>query len=167
MNYREVTPDDMPAIFDVRIRTWHNPNGKEELECMGITRRSVREMLKSFHRGWLCETEGEIIGFAIGNKETAEMWVIAVLKEFEGKGIGGTLLTMIEDWLASEGIKESWLTTYPTEGTRAIGFYHHQGWERWKLQDGNLYMKKNIEQRQRTPIHYRALSRNFNDNYEP
>lgn len=146
MNYREITPNDMPAIFDVRINTWHNPNGKEELERMGITPTSVCKMMESTHRGWLCEVDDQVIGFVMGNKETAEMWVIAVLEEFEGRGIGGKLLTLIEEWLALEGLSESWLTTYPTEGTRAIGFYLHQGWERWKIEDQNLYMRKNIEQ---------------------
>ena len=32
--YREIEPDDMGSIFDVRVRTWHNPNGLEELQAV-------------------------------------------------------------------------------------------------------------------------------------
>ena len=52
MHYREMTSEDLPVVFDVRIRTWHNPNGEEELERMGVTQESVREMLLSTHLGW-------------------------------------------------------------------------------------------------------------------
>jgi ribosomal protein S18 acetylase RimI-like enzyme len=51
------------------------------------------------------------------------MWVIAVLKEYEGNGIGRRLLRLVEDWLFSEGWDELWLTTDRDETLRAVGFY--------------------------------------------
>ena len=45
MKIREIQPDDMPAIFDVRVKTWHNENGAEEMTRMGITHDSVRALL--------------------------------------------------------------------------------------------------------------------------
>lgn len=146
MEYREITPDDMTAIFSVRVRTWHNPNGAEELEHMGINPTSVCEMLRSSHKGWLAEENGEVVGFTMGNRETGEMWVIAVLQEFENRGIGRTLLQLVEDGLVSEGCHELWLTTDPDETTRAVGFYRHLGWDDWKMEDGDRYMKKTIPQ---------------------
>ncbi|MBF2083556.1 GNAT family N-acetyltransferase [Thermoleptolyngbya sp. C42_A2020_037] len=145
--FREILPEDIQAIFDVRIATWHNDRGCEELTQLGITHESVRDLLKNSHRGWLCEIDSRIIGFAMGNKSKGEMWVIAVLKEFEGKGIGKRLLSLVEEWLFSEGWKEIWLTTDPDESTRAVGFYRHLGWKDWKIEpDEGRFMKKVVEQ---------------------
>ncbi|MCH9657015.1 MAG: GNAT family N-acetyltransferase [Planctomycetes bacterium] len=141
MQFREIQREDIPALFAVRIATWDNPRGEAELNALGITVDSVSQMLEESHRGWLCEIENRVVGFVLGNKETGEMWVIAVLKEHEGKGIGKQLLTRIEEWLWSEGWKEIWLTTDLDESHRAVGFYRHLGWEDWKLEN-DRFMKK-------------------------
>lgn len=142
MQIREIQPDDMQAIFDVRVATWENPRGLEELAALGITHESVREMIKDSHRGWLCRDGDRVIGFAMGNRKTGEMWVIAVLKECEGRGIGARLIKRVEDWLFAEGWAEVWLTTYIDESNRAVGFYRHLGWEDWKIESGSRYMRK-------------------------
>ncbi len=142
VDLREITIRDIPSLFDVRIATWHNERGAEELGALGITHASVRAMLEcGSHRGWLCETDGRNVGFCMGNRLTGEMWVIAVLKEFEGRGIGARLLTRIEEWLWDEGWDEIWLTTDVDETDRAVGFYRHQGWQDWKL-ELDRYMRK-------------------------
>ena len=142
MSLREIEADDMDSIFDIRVRTWHNPNGAEELEQLGITHDSVRELLRSSHRGWIASEAGVDVGFAMGNRETGEMWVIAVLPEYENQGFGRALLTAAEDWLFAEGWDEIWLTTDADENYRAVGFYRRLGWEDWKMEDGDRFMKK-------------------------
>ena len=142
VHYREVTPNDMQAIFEVRIATWHNRNGREELSELGITHDSVRGMLSTTYCGWLAEVDCRIVGFAMGNRENGEMWVIAVLKEYEGQGIGKHLLQLVEEWLFSKGWDEIWLTTDPDENYRAVGFYRLSGWKDWKLEDGDRFMRK-------------------------
>jgi ribosomal protein S18 acetylase RimI-like enzyme len=72
------------------------------------------------------------------------MWVIAVLKEHEGKEIGRARMNDVEAWLASCGRKEIWLTTGTDETLRAVGFYRHLGREGWKFQDGDRLMRKQI-----------------------
>jgi ribosomal protein S18 acetylase RimI-like enzyme len=133
MRFRELECEDLPEIFEVRVATWHNARGREELAGMGITPESVREMMGRSHRGWLCEVDGRIVGFAMGDKESGEMWVIAVLKEFESRGIGRQLLEHVENWLRLEGWDEIWLTTDPEESFRAVGFYRHLGWTGWRM----------------------------------
>ncbi|MEM6688173.1 MAG: GNAT family N-acetyltransferase [Planctomycetota bacterium] len=141
--FREINPADMQAIFDVRVATWHNDNGHEELIRLGINHASVQEMLKRTHRGWLCEIGSKVIGFAMGDRSNGEMWVIAVVKEHEGKGIGRRLLKLVEDWLFDEGWDDIWLTTDPDEDFRAVGFYRHLGWADWKIDpDGDRFMRK-------------------------
>ena len=142
ITYREINPSDMESIFSVRVRTWHNMNGAEEMAQMGITHDSVRELMKSSHKGWLAEAKDQVVGFVMGNRETGEMWVIAVLSEYENQGIGRSLMERVETWLFSEGCEELWLTTDPDEKFRAVGFYRRLGWEDWKMEDGDRFMKK-------------------------
>jgi ribosomal protein S18 acetylase RimI-like enzyme len=144
VTFREIQARDLPRIFAVRLATWHNDNGREELTRLGITPESVRQRLAESHRGWLCEVDGRTVGFAMGDGQTGEMWVIAVLRECEGRGIGRRLLRLVEDWLASEGWQEIWLTTHTDEGVRAVGFYRQAGWVDWKIERGNRYMRKTL-----------------------
>ena len=159
MDYREIRPQDIPTLFEIRVATWHNKNGAEEMQKLGITSASVGAMLESnTHRGWICDVDGKSVGFAMGNRETGEMWVIAVLPQHEGKGIGRGLLTLVENWLFGEGWEEIWLTTDVDESLRAVGFYRNLGWEDWKFEDGDRFMRKRAcATSQHAPISNRRL----------
>jgi ribosomal protein S18 acetylase RimI-like enzyme len=143
MEIRQITEVDVADLFPVRVATRENALSLEELAGFGITEESVRGMLVAgSHRGWLGEEAGRVVGFAMGNRENGEMWVIALLPAFEGRGIGAQLITRVEDWLWSEGWEEIWLTTDIDTGLRAYGFYRKQGWMDHEIRDGLRYMKK-------------------------
>lgn len=144
VSLRQIVPEDMEAIFDVRVRTWHNPNGAEEMASMGITPEAVIALMEKNLRGWLAECEGRVVGFTMGDKSTGEMWVIAVLPEYENRGIGKALMEKVEAWLIAEGNDVLWLTTDPDENFRAVGFYRRLGWEDWKMEDGDRFMRKAV-----------------------
>jgi len=142
MRFREIREPDVPGLFAVRVATRENALSREELSDRGITEDSVHDMLKTTHRGWLCEQRGKVAGFAMGNGKTGEMWVVAVLPGFEGRGIGSELITRVENWLWSLGWTEAWLTTDIDTRLRAYGFYVKQGWTDSEIRDGNRYMTK-------------------------
>jgi GNAT superfamily N-acetyltransferase/2'-5' RNA ligase len=142
MNLREIEPHDIPALFAVRVATRQNALSLDELTSLGITEESVLATLGATHRGWLCEEDGRVVGFAMGNRENGEMWVIALLPEFEGRGIGAALMARVEEWLWSEGWSEIWLTTDTDPALRAYGFYRRLGWADHEIKDGLRYMKK-------------------------
>jgi len=142
MNVRPIKTADVPALIELRGRTRENAILPERLRALGITPESVARQLATTHRGWLCEEEGRIAGFAIGDGATGELWVIAVLPEFEGRGIGSRLLSLVEEWLWSLAWKEIWLWTSADERLRAFAFYTAQGWCKHELKDGNLYLRK-------------------------
>ena len=142
MNFREITEADVPELFVVRAATRENALSREQLAGLGITEASVRALMQRTHRGWLCEDNGRIVGFAMGNGETGEMWVIAILPEFWGRGIGGRLIDSVENWLWSLGHDETWLTTDKDTSLRAYGFYIHQGWSDSTIKNGCRYMIK-------------------------
>lgn len=142
MTFREIRTEDIPALFAVRVATRENAYTREELHALGITEDSVKERLVTSHAGWLCEVDGRVVGFSMADKRTGEMWVIAVLPAFEGKGVGARLLHLAERWLWTQGWREAWLTTSVDPAPRAYGFYRRQGWEDHEIRDGLRYMRK-------------------------
>ncbi len=144
LHFREITRGDIPTLFRVRVATRENAYTREELQGLGITVSSVSAMIDTTHRGWLCEDDNKVVGFAMGNRKSGEMWVIAVLPEYEGRGIGSQLLAFVEDWLWSEGWREIWLTTDVNPTLRAYGFYRNQGWLDHEIRDDVRYMRKAI-----------------------
>jgi len=142
MLYREIIPEDIPALFKVRTKTDQNNFTMDDLLALGINHDSVRDKLTTSYKGWLCEIEGRVVGFTMGDRETGELWVIAVLPEYIRMGIGGRLLALTEKWLFSEGCERLWLTTDIDTEIRAYSFYLKNGWLDDKIEDGLRYMYK-------------------------
>ncbi len=140
--FREIRPGDLPTLFAVRTATHENRLTEAELTGMGITPAAVAEKLAGTCKGWLCEVDGRVVGFAIGDRATGELWVIAVLPDYLGLGLGGRLLTAVEDWLRAGGCTRLWLTTDVDPRLKAYGFYRHHGWVDDRIEAGNRYMVK-------------------------
>lgn len=139
--FREIAAADVPALFDVRTRTRENAYTLEQLRALGITIDSVRRRLEGAHKGWLCCDADRVVGFCIADRSTGELWVIAVLPEHEGRGIGDRLMALAEGWLDEAGCIRAWLTTDVDPALRAYGFYRHRGWSDWKIENGLRWMR--------------------------
>ena len=88
MEFREITRADVPSLFYVRTRTRENRYTLEGLARLGITEKSVIEWLSSSTKGWLCQIDDSVVGFCMADRVAGELLVIAVLPDFECKGIG-------------------------------------------------------------------------------
>jgi ribosomal protein S18 acetylase RimI-like enzyme len=141
LKFREITAADVPALLYVRTRTRENAYTLEELRDLGITADSVTKKLATSFKGWLCTDAGQIVAFCMADRSTAELWVIAVLPQYEGRGIGSMLMSHAEEWLWSTGCARAWLTTDVDTTLRAYGFYRHRGWSDWKLDAGLRWME--------------------------
>ncbi|SMC23481.1 N-acetylglutamate synthase, GNAT family [Andreprevotia lacus DSM 23236] len=129
MHIRATRSEDFPTLFDLRARTRENAMSVAELAARGITPDSAAEALHTgLVRGWLCEVDGQIVGFASGDRDGGEMLVLAVLPEYEGRGIGRALLAKVTAWPAECGHQRIWLSANPDSAVRAYGFYRHCGW---------------------------------------
>ena len=127
--FRALRGGDIEEIFDVRGATRENAVSRERLAAMGITPASVAEHLAAgATRGWVCSCESRIVGFCIGQSATGEVLVLAVLPEFEGRGIGKTLLSLAVGWLRSFRPTRVWLGASADPNTRSYGFYRSLGW---------------------------------------
>lgn len=121
---------DLPATFEVRLSTVENAITMEELERdYGITPQSLSEAMASHVKGWLCEDSGTVVGFSMGDLSNGEVLVVAVHPDYEGNGIGKTLLLQVQDWLFSQGHEQIWLRANPDPKIRAHGFYRKLGWK--------------------------------------
>lgn len=130
----------MPELFEVRARTRENALTIEELQRLGITPQSVTESLAQSTKGWVYVDADRIVAFSMADRATGELLVIAVLPEYEGSGVGGRLMALAEDWLATTGCTRAWLTTDLDTTLRAFGFYRKRGWTDWKLERGLRWM---------------------------
>jgi ribosomal protein S18 acetylase RimI-like enzyme len=131
---RRIEASDVPQLFRVRAATDENRLTLDQLAALGINENSVREKL--------CEEQGSVVGFAMGDRSSGEIWVIAVLPTHIRRGIGGALLEKVETWLFGEGYSSLWLTTDVDTRLRAYSFYKEHGWRDWKIENGLRYMKK-------------------------
>ena len=73
MHLRSIVAADIPALFAVRVATHENRVSREQLAAMGITEASVAEGLRGDRQGWLCEADGRVVGFAMGDRATGEL----------------------------------------------------------------------------------------------
>lgn len=143
--YRPISLSDLPALFSIRTATRENRFTLGELRTAGITEASVTAMLEETHSGWLCEEEGRALGFAMVDESTGELWVIAVIPEAEGRGIGSELLRRGEERLRALGHRVLWLYTSVDPALRAYGFYITHGWEEAGVENGELRMEKRLQ----------------------
>lgn len=141
MIFREMERRDIAGCFEVRTSTRENHYSRAALQEAGITEESVAAMLVATHKGWVCELDGRIVGFSMGNRSNCEFWVIAVRPEHEGRGIGRKLMELTVQWLHSNNCEEIWLGTSPDINTRAYALYRKAGWEDCGVRDGQRIMK--------------------------
>jgi ribosomal protein S18 acetylase RimI-like enzyme len=141
MIFRTMQKTDIADCFRVRTSVRENKFTLEGLAKIGITEESVGRMLGSTHQGWVCEVDGRVVGFSMGNKTNGEFWVVAVLPEFEGRGIGKRLTVLTQEWLWESGCGEIWLWTSPDRSTRAYGMYVKLGWRDCGVQKNQRIMK--------------------------
>ena len=115
--------DDLPAVFDVRASTVENAISIEQLESKhGITPASLTLEMQDKAAGWLCEADGQVVGFCMGDRSNGEITVLAVRPEAEGHGMGARLLEATGQWLFDEGHEQIWLTSNPTPAFARTAF---------------------------------------------
>lgn len=123
MKYREATIDDIGQIQIVRHSVKENILSNTDL----VTNEDCEEFLLRRGKGWVCEIEGLIVGFAIADLKENNIWALFVRPEHEGKGIGKKLHEIMLNWYFSQGKENVWLGTSPH--TRAEIFYRKMGWK--------------------------------------
>ena len=129
LEFRPALPEDVAECLDVRGRTRQNAASEEFLHSIGITTESWAENIRcGALPGYVCTVAGNIVGFCFGARETGEIEVVAMLPDFEDRGIGRELLNKTVETLAGLGHRRIFLACSPDPKSRSYGFYRHLGW---------------------------------------
>jgi ribosomal protein S18 acetylase RimI-like enzyme len=127
--YRYAVPEDVDACMELRGKTRENAISVEQLRARGITLDSWRrDVSEGVLHGYVCVTGDKIVGYCFGSRDTGEIVVLALLPEYEDKGVGKTLLQEMVQVLRRLGFERLFLGCSSDPQSRSYGFYRHLGW---------------------------------------
>ena len=113
---------DIPQIQVVRLlvkeNTLSDPSLVTDADCVEfITRRG---------KGWVCMEGEQLTGFTIADLKENNIWPLFVDPDFEGRGIGKQLHSLMMNWYFEQDKQYIWLVT--SSNTRAEKLYASRGW---------------------------------------
>ena len=123
MIFREATAVDIPQLHELRVAVKENILPDPSM----ITAEDYANFLTVRGKGWLCEIDNVVAGFAIIDLLQKNIWALFVHPDYERKGIGRRLQEIMLDWYFKNNYETIWLGTSP--GTRAEIFYRRSGWK--------------------------------------
>ena len=123
MNIREAEIKDISQIQVVRNLVKENRLSDPAL----VPDSDVEDYITRRGRGWVCEINGQVVGFAIADLVDNNIWALFIHPGFEKSGIGKKLHDEMMNWYFLQTDKTVWLGTSP--GTRAESFYRKAGWK--------------------------------------
>lgn len=123
MIFREAEIKDISQIQFVRNAVKENMLPDPALVSDG----DVEEYITKRGKGWVCEVDEKIVGFAIVDLIDNNVWALFVHPDFETRGIGKKLHQIMMDWYFLQTKEKIWLGTDPD--SRAYKFYKMQGWK--------------------------------------
>lgn len=123
MIFREAQISDITQIQVVRNAVKENMLSDPAL----VPDRDVEDFITRRGKGWVCEIDGQVVGFAIADLQDNNIWALFLHPDHEAKGIGKQLLRLMMNWYFSQTQKTVWLGTAPN--SRAEKFYRLQGWK--------------------------------------
>lgn len=123
MIVRQAETEDIPQIQVIRNAVKENRLSDPGL----VTDSDYVHFIQERGRGWVCEEDGKLTGFAIADLQEHNIWALFVHPDFEHRGIGRLLHDTMMHWYFMQTSQTVWLGTAP--GTRAAAFYKKAGWK--------------------------------------
>jgi len=123
MNIRVAEVKDIYQIQVVRNLVKENRLSDPAL----VPDRDVEDYLIRRGKGWVCEINGKVVGFAIADLVENNIWALFIHPDFERIGIGKKLHDEMLNWYFSQTDTALWLGTAPK--TSAEMFYRKAGWK--------------------------------------
>ena len=84
MNFRTAILSDIPQIQIVRHEVKENVLSNPAL----VTDQDVADYITQRGRGWVCEIDAQIVGFAIADLVDHNIWALFLLPDWEGWASG-------------------------------------------------------------------------------
>jgi len=130
MLIREATVDDTAAIMTLHERSVRGlcsaDYTSEQID--GWLSRSTLERYQQrlqFHRSFIAELDGEMVGYVRWNPGTNELCSIFVHPDYVRRGIATLLMKKAYQDVKTHGVQDLWLDASLT----AVPFYEVEGWE--------------------------------------
>lgn len=137
---RPAAVHDVAAMFNVRTAVKENAMTVQELAAIGVTPQTIAQAVGSGPCAWVASVDGEVVGFAMVDLDSACLFALFVLPEHEGRGMGTALARACEQALFARHAC-AWLET--AGASRAAGLYRHLGWgDEVDLGDGDVRMTR-------------------------
>ncbi|MFZ7116610.1 MAG: GNAT family N-acetyltransferase [Bacteroidota bacterium] len=165
INFREANVNDISQIQVIRNLVKENVLS----DPSRITDSDCAEYLAGRGKGWVCEINDKIVGFAIADLKEKNIWALFMDPLHERKGIGKRLHDMMVDWYFSETDQAVWLSTDP--GTRAEAFYRKAGWKEigiYGKQEIKFEMSRNdwFELKRNQPLNTQLAYNKWSQSYD-
>ncbi|MGZ0026337.1 N-acetyltransferase family protein [Stenotrophomonas sp. S4] len=126
---RDARPDDAAACIDLRGRTRENAFSAAQLAELGITVDSWAAGIAHGDSIGRVAWEGErMVGYCFADRDSGEVLVLALLPEYEGRGIGRQLLQEVVSLTRDAGHRRLFLACSADPRSRSHGFYRRLGW---------------------------------------
>ncbi len=133
MRIREAFVQDIDQMQGIRLSVTENTLSRPD----PVTTEQYRNMITTRGKGWVCEWDDRVVGFAVVDLKEHNVWALFVDPDYENRGIGKKLQKHMLDWYFSKTTIPIWLGTDPE--TRAEGFYRKNGWkEMERLPNGEI-----------------------------
>ncbi|MBK8582872.1 MAG: GNAT family N-acetyltransferase [Flavobacteriales bacterium] len=122
MNIRAATPEDIPAMHEIRLRVRENRLSDPSV----VTEQDYHDFMARDTMSWVAEVDGRIAGFTMVDVEKRDLWALFVAPEHEFKGLGKALHEiMVNSYFKRTNCLR--LSTAPH--TRAAAFYGAAGYK--------------------------------------
>lgn len=120
---------DAADCLRMRGQTRQNAVSVARLAELGITVESWgADIASGALLGHVCRDDGGLVGYAFGDTRCGEVVVLALLADYEGKGLGRRLLELVVAQLRSLGHQRLFLGCSADPAVRSYGFYRQLGW---------------------------------------
>lgn len=100
---REFNIEDYDQVTDLWIKAPlpYKPEGRDRRDKIEAEQNNENSLFL------VAESNGRVIGTVIGTHDGRKGWInrLAVYPEFRRQGIGGKLVTVVEEWLSELGIE--------------------------------------------------------------
>jgi N-acetylglutamate synthase-like GNAT family acetyltransferase len=124
MFFREAKSQDIEKMQAIQLSL-------ADQQLAGIplaTPEDYRRLLADQGKGWVCEVEGDLLGFALVAQQQARVCALVVYPGLEDNFIGRMLHDLMTSWCFARGMPRLLLNTVPN--TRTELFFGKAGWVR-------------------------------------
>lgn len=131
MYFREAGKSDILQIQIVRNSVNENQLSDPAL----VTDADCEDFISVRGKGWICEVNKIVVGFAIVDLQENNIWALFVTPAYAEMGIGKKLHSIMLIWYFKQTQQTVWLGTAPN--SRAEIFYTKQGWTKVGMHNNN------------------------------